>query len=809
MAFSGPPIPVTPVNTYTTSEQEHAAIAGLVGGGHVVAWSSWQQDGSFGGIYAQLFDADGNPTGGEFLVNTTTAEDQDFPDIAALTGGDFVITWTSFGQDGDSTGVYMQRYTSAGVPVGGETLVNTTTSGGQGDAQVVPLADGGFAVVWADSNDAGSLRLQRYDAAGLAVDGEVVVTEGGGDADTPIWARVTEMASGRLAVVWTTQPNATEGNAYVQLVNDDGSLSGGPIQMNTTPDVQSAQTQVVALPGGGFMALWVESVGTTGAVGVGDARIVGRIFRNSGTPVTDEFTVSDGTTGRRFGLAVTQGGDGNAYASWIEETGNGEVYVMRAIDEDGNLLGDEFYVSDLAQQQGINRFLDLTTLDNGDVMAAWQTWQGTSDIVTRYVFTDRDDARVTDAADTVALANGGDTLDSLDGNDSITGGNGDDVVFGNDGQDTLNGQAGNDWLDGARGSDSLYGGSDDDTVKGGDGADLVSGGGGADLLLGEDGDDTVEGASGQDEIYGGEGDDDLSGGSDNDTIWGDNNPYADWTDGTGGNDVMDGGDGDDLMYGGTGDDTMEGGEGTDTLYGDGFFGDGLAPGDDTFLLSAGADTMNGLDGLDTLDLSPASTGVSLTMNVFGNDLGTYNAGAGWSGGFYYIERFLGSDFNDTMVGDAADNEFAGDQGNDSLTGNDGNDTLTGDSGNDTLLGGAGNDLLEGGKDNDVLNGGLKNDTLDGGKGRDLLVGGKGKDEIIFKDGYGEDTATGYVQGTDNVVLDEDLWGGGLIIDDVLAAYGTLSASGKLYVLDFGGGDILALRSTVAFDLLTLADDFSF
>jgi Ca2+-binding RTX toxin-like protein len=774
MAFSGPPIPVTPVNTYTDGEQTHSAIAGLAGGGHVVAWSSAQQDGSDGGIYAQLFDADGNPTGGEFLVNTTTADNQDFPDIAALTGGDFVITWTSLGQDGDSNGVYMQRYTSAGVPLGGETLVNTTTTGGQGDAQVVALADGGFAVVWADSSGDGSLRLQRYDAAGLAVNGEVVVIEASDNSETPIWTRITEMASGRLAVVWTTQPNATEGNALVQLVNDDGTLSGGPIQMNTTPGTQSAQTQVVALPGGGFMALWVESVGTTGAVGVGDARIVGRIYRNSGTPVTDEFTVSEGTTGRRF-----------------------------------NLLGDEVYVSDLAAQSGINRFLDLATLDNGDVMASWQTWLGTSDIVTRYIFTDREDARVTDAADTVTLANGGDTLSSLDGDDSITGGNGDDVMHGADGKDTLNGQSGNDWLDGAKGGDSLYGGSDNDTVKGGDGSDSISGGGGDDLLAGEADNDTIEGSSGNDSMFGGGGADELSGGSDNDTIWGDANPYADWTEDAGGNDVMDGGDGDDLMYGGTGDDTMEGGEGTDTLYGDGFFGDGIVPGNDTFILSAGADTANGLDGIDTLDLSTAGTGVSLTMNAYGNNLGIYDAGAGWSGGFYYIERFLGSDFNDTLNGDAEGNDFAGDDGDDSLTGNEGDDTLAGDKGNDILLGGADNDVLDGGKDDDVLSGGLQHDTLDGGKGNDSRAGGKGKDEFVFLDGYGADTVVAYAQGTDRVTLDEDLWGGGLTVDDVLATYGTLSATGRTYTLDFGAGDILVLRSAVVFDVLTLADDFSF
>jgi Ca2+-binding RTX toxin-like protein len=808
MAFAGPPVPVTPVNTYTEGEQEHSAIAGLAGGGHVVAWYSAQQDGSLGGIYAQLFDADGNPTGSEFLVNTTTAENQDFPDIAALDGGDFVISWQSSDQDGEFTGIYMQRYTAAGVPVNGETLVNTTTAGGQSDAQVVPLSDGGFAVVWFDGSDDGSIRMQRYDAASLAVGGEVIVAEGT-STETPIWPRVTEMESGRLAVVWTMDPGAIAADAYFQLVNDDSTLSGGPTQMNTTPDTHSAQTQVVALPGGGFMALWVESIGVTGAVGVGDARIVGRIYRNSGTPVTDEFQVSEGATGRRFGLAATLGGDGLVYAGWTDEGDpSGEVYVMRAIDEDGNLPGDEFFVSDLTEQSGINRFLDLTTLDSGDVMASWQTWQGTSDIVTRHIFTDREDARATGGDDNVTLAGGGDLLDSLDGADSITGDSGADTVYGNDGKDTLAGQSGADWLDGAKGGDSLYGGSDSDTVKGGDGADLVSGGGSDDLLLGEDDDDTVEGAAGNDSMLGGAGDDDMSGGSDDDTIWGDMNPGSDWTDGDSGHDVLDGGDGNDVLYGGNGDDTLDGGEGDDTLYGDDYFGANIVPGDDTFVLSAGSDTANGGDGDDTFDMSTATDAITLTVNPYGNDLGTYNAGAGWFGGFYYIEHFIGGDFNDTMTGDAGGNDFGGEDGDDSLSGNGGNDTLEGARGNDVLLGGLNNDILDGGRDEDTLNGGQGNDTLDGGKGDDILIGGKGKDDIIFAAGSGTDVVLAFAQGIDDVILDEDLWGGGLSVLDVINTFGTLSPTGDRFTLDFGTGDVLILRGS-AFDLPRFEDDISF
>ena len=38
------------------------------------------------------------------------------------------------------------------------------------------------------------------------------------------------------------------------------------MQINTIPGTHANQAQVVALPSGGFMAIWTESIGATGAV---------------------------------------------------------------------------------------------------------------------------------------------------------------------------------------------------------------------------------------------------------------------------------------------------------------------------------------------------------------------------------------------------------------------------------------------------------------------------------------------------------------------------------------------------------------
>jgi hypothetical protein len=77
-------------------------------------------------------------------------------------------------------------------------LVNTTTTGDQGLASVVALADGGFLVTWSDEN-ANLVRAQRFDAAGLKIGTEFTVKEetNGTSGDLPEAALLTD--GGRIA----------------------------------------------------------------------------------------------------------------------------------------------------------------------------------------------------------------------------------------------------------------------------------------------------------------------------------------------------------------------------------------------------------------------------------------------------------------------------------------------------------------------------------------------------------------------------------------------------------------------------------
>jgi hypothetical protein len=98
------------VNTYTTGEQSAESVALDRRGNFVVAWVSDGQDGSNNGVFAQRFDRAGDALGPEFPVNVYTPNHQIFPDVAD-DGEGFVVTWTSYTEDGSSSGIFERRQT--------------------------------------------------------------------------------------------------------------------------------------------------------------------------------------------------------------------------------------------------------------------------------------------------------------------------------------------------------------------------------------------------------------------------------------------------------------------------------------------------------------------------------------------------------------------------------------------------------------------------------------------------------------------------------------------------------------------------
>ena len=178
-------INTTTADTQRTFPESPQAVAVDDDGDFVVVWASGSSDPAQGfNVIAQMFNADGTARGGEILVNTTTARNQIFPAVAIDADGDFAVTWTSYGQDGDAAAeanVYMRLFRANGTPLTPEVLVNTTTAGTQKWSSVARDADGDLAITWTgfgqdgDSVNEGNIYMRRFTAEGVPLGDEVRV----------------------------------------------------------------------------------------------------------------------------------------------------------------------------------------------------------------------------------------------------------------------------------------------------------------------------------------------------------------------------------------------------------------------------------------------------------------------------------------------------------------------------------------------------------------------------------------------------------------------------------------------------------
>ncbi|HYI70286.1 MAG TPA: hypothetical protein VEX87_11100 [Skermanella sp.] len=307
------------VNTFTTGDQVRSTAAGLGDGGFVVTWESAPQDGSGFGIYAQRYDASGKPAGGEFRVNTHTADNQAMAAVATLNDGGFVVTWNSWDQDGSRNGVYGQQYNPSGKRAGHEFQVNAFTENNQESSDVTVLKDGDFVVTWSSLEQDGSdlgIYGRIFDSDGSPASGEFRVnthTQG-----VQYESTVTALEDGGFVAAWTSQEqDGGGGGIYAQRYDASGTPAGGEFLVNTQTDGDQGGNVVTALKDGGFLVAWSSHRIQQ------DESIIdphAQRYDSSGERVGSEFRINDTTEGTQIAVGLATLADGGFAAAW---NGNG------------------------------------------------------------------------------------------------------------------------------------------------------------------------------------------------------------------------------------------------------------------------------------------------------------------------------------------------------------------------------------------------------------------------------------------------------------------------------------------------------
>ena len=368
------------VNTYTTDRQQNPSVAMNADGDFVVAWESNGQDGSVYGIFARRYQADGTALdASDVQVNVYTTSVQFTPSVAMDADGNFVVAWSSFGQDGSNFGISARRYQANGTALdASDILVNTYTSNHQFTPSVAMDADGDFVVVWESQGQDGSFEsvfAQQYQADGTAVGSEIQV-----NTYTTNYQRepsVAMAANGDFVVAWESGNNSgatQDGSAfgvYAQRyrVPLPGSVpAGSETQVNTyTTNYQSAPA--IAMDAvGRYVTVWEGE-------GQGDFNgIFGQRYNADGTTAGGEFRINVHTTNNQSSPSVAMDASGDFVVAWQsrDQDGSYEGIFARRYQADGTALdANDFQVNTYTTNRQRNPSVAMDA--DGDFVVAWQS----------------------------------------------------------------------------------------------------------------------------------------------------------------------------------------------------------------------------------------------------------------------------------------------------------------------------------------------------------------------------------------------------------------------------------------------------
>lgn len=530
------------LNDQVLGLQLKPSVIALADGGFAASWYSESpinpvDTGSH--VAMRIFNADGSPRGGEFVVNTVTPGFQDQFELLTLANGTIASLYRDFS---GGTGLHVRCFDAAGNPVGTDVVIAGPESGRfYSDAQA--LNGGGFILTWSETfGGKYDVRAQTFDSAGLAVGSAFTVNQNTSQQESS--AAVTLLSDGRMLITWKVEAffnNITPENyTMARFLNADGTPSGSEFLLSARAD---QGVVVTALADGGFVASWSEQVadnpnGLSGpSLDLGSVTwITSQRFDASGLPIGPEFQLESGNHEANSAISHAAG------TTFIYESEPGRLAVFLTDHELTLGIGGASTITGSASQL---RYIDFSPQDSAPVI----TWHGGG------------------AAATIALAEDVPSVSGFPlylhdfGRAATVDPNGDRLTFSLSGEDSalfaldpvtghlvLNSRLNfespidanhdnvykvsitvsdgilsdvqelsisvTDVIDGV----TLLGNSRGNSLTGGELEDALSGLAGNDTLSGLGGDDRLDGGAGNDSLIGGTGADNLTGGLGRDTF---------------------------------------------------------------------------------------------------------------------------------------------------------------------------------------------------------------------------------------------------------------------------------------------------
>lgn len=476
-----------PVNGYPLNWQTQPDIVTFADGSFRIFWDGYWNDHSGTGptatyVMQRAFNASGAPVGGESFVHAIDGQSSDDARATRLADGGYVVV---FEHDDYAdiitlrTEIWAQIFNANGQPRGNAFRVDSVAAENAVNPEVFATANG-FNVVWGvERSDAldDQLYTQSFTSSGARVGGNRLLNVNVGTFEQD-YARSARMANGATVTIWNSEgtfdvpyDNADHNELRATITRPDGTVQRADFHIAQNYGGVASEYgpmglgyDVAAVQGGGFVVsqnMYDYEIG----LDTPDTPffITYQFFNASGGATTGRFIghYSEDQAGQ---TRITQLSDGRILLVWEQDSMQGQVgddIYGRIFTRSGQALTGVFEIGQDRDTWTVQAAPEIASLAGGGFVVAFQADNIDLDdlgIAARIY------GRGTMAADRLAVDASG-SMAGLAGNDRLTG------------------DARRNSLSGGGGADTLIGGGGADTLAGGHGADILAGGIGADRFL--------------------------------------------------------------------------------------------------------------------------------------------------------------------------------------------------------------------------------------------------------------------------------------------------------------------------------------
>jgi hypothetical protein len=424
-----PRTPTSALNNVVTAGDQHDTVvaANAAGTLYMTAWTSPSPDDD---VKGRLFHSDGTPVANEFTI-ANGASDQRQVSLAALADGRFIAAYNDAGD------IRARLFHPDGSL--SQTLDVAVGPTGARRPDVTALADGGFAVSWAQGAEDSDVEVAVYNADGSVRHAQRHVSANPAYHESR--SSITGLADGGFVVAWEVETGVSEWEVRFRRFDANGNALDGTdtqgVLIDHWGDI-NREIQLAALPDGGFVVAYTDD----GWINGDQTDITAQVYNaNGGARSSSSLVNSGAVAGSQQGPKIAVMADGHFVVSWH----TGAQQSFQGYDHLGNKVGSNLL--------GMNTSLagDLAVLDGSLIATVWQSTDsdgsGDSAQGARFEFT--------------RLLEGG------GGDDTITG-------YGDGIAEILSGEGGQDTLIGGSGHNNFRGGAGNDTIIGGPGGEDVA-----------------------------------------------------------------------------------------------------------------------------------------------------------------------------------------------------------------------------------------------------------------------------------------------------------------------------------------------